>query len=132
MNKLLQIRKEFDEPFIDVVKGFAEMGYSRAATAKILEFNLSYFRQLRTRFDLHRHFKPFKDLREDCRSGGGRGWPKGRARPRRQKYTDEQLLAEVRKYPNFSLFTTMADVDMKTIYRRFGSFTEARRLAVER
>lgn len=76
MNKLLAVRKEFGEPFVDVVRGFAEMGYSRRMTANVLNFNLSYFRALCTRFDLHRHFKPQGKMRRDCK-GGGVGWPKG-------------------------------------------------------
>ncbi len=75
--KIQAVRKEFDEPFRDVVKGFAEMGYSRMATAEILEFNLSYFRTLCVRFDLHKYFKPQKEMRDECKHFFV-GWPKGK------------------------------------------------------
>ena len=46
MTKAEMIEAEFDEPFDEVIKGFAEMGYSRRAVAEILEINLSYLRLL--------------------------------------------------------------------------------------
>lgn len=129
MNKLMAVRKEFGEPFVDVVKGFAELGYSRSATAEILGFNLSYFRQLLTRFDLHKCFPEQANMRRECKSGGGAGWPKGVNRPRAPRYTDEHLLAEVRRLPQYSFARCMGDVDPKTIQNRFGSWTRARQLA---
>src|SRR5690242_16404655 len=96
MSKMLEVRREFGEPFADVVRGFAEMGYSRTATAQALGFNLPYFRTLLTRFDLHRHFKPQREQRPECR---GKGTKKpgmmvgGRVRNGgKRKYTDEHLL----------------------------------------
>lgn len=128
MNKMRQISKEFDEPFVDVVRGFAEMGYSRRATAQILNINLPYFRRLCDRFGLHQHFKPQKDMRDECK-GNGRGWPPGKAQNRRSKYSDTEILEEVRKYPASTLFQSLADIDLSTVQRRFGSWTAARSLA---
>jgi len=80
MGKLLEIRKEFGEPFVDVVKGFAEMGYSKTATAKILGIANRYFRDVCRRFDLNKFFpKTASERRRECR-GGGIGWPKGKPR----------------------------------------------------
>lgn len=84
MTKMLRIRREYGESFCDVVKGYAELGYSRTLTAAVLGINLSYFRQLCSRFDLHRHYKPQGEMRRDCKGGGG-GWPKGRPRFTRHK-----------------------------------------------
>jgi hypothetical protein len=82
MNKLIAVRKEYGESFVDVVKGFAAQGNSRTLTARTLGFNLSYFRQLCSRFDLHKHFKPQGEMRDECKQGNltGRGFPKGGAR----------------------------------------------------
>lgn len=134
MTKIIRIRREFGEPFREVVKGFAEMGYSRRATAEILDINLSYFRQLCTRFDLHRHFKPQREMRPECRShGGGKGWLKGKARYVPRKYTDEYLLGLLRKYPDLTYcqFENLAPVSASTIQRRFGGWNKARRQANE-
>lgn len=129
MNKLRQTAKEYGEPFIDVVKGYAEMGYSRRATAEILGYNLSYFRQLCLRFNLHRHFKKQKDMRRECRRTSGGGWPKGKKRPRPPKYSDKDILAQVRIYNDRNLFMAMADIHIVTVTRRFGSFAKALKLA---
>lgn len=128
MNKLMSVRKEFGEPFVDVVRGFAELGYSRTATAEILDFNLSYFRELLDRFDLHQHFLPRAQLRRECK-GGGRGLPKGFKRPREPKYSDDMLLAEVRRIPSYSVARCVGNVNVSTIQNRFGSWTRARQLA---
>lgn len=119
MTKIHQVRVEFGETFKDVVKGFAEMGYSRRATAEILEFNLSYFRQLCTRFDLHRYFKPQKDMRPECRAHG-KGWLTGKKRPfKPRKYSDEFLLEGVRKHPKYYEFMA-AVCHPGTVNYRFG------------
>ena len=74
MTKMMAIRKEYGEPFQEVVKGFAAMRYSKTATAQTLGFNLSYFRQLLTRFNLHDYFYPKgKEQNESCRAGNRPG-----------------------------------------------------------
>ncbi len=118
--KMHQVRQEFDEPFRDVVAGFAIMGYSRRATAEILDFNLSYFRELCTRFHLHRHFKPQRDMRPECKSRGNGGWPKGKKRPNaNRRYSDAYLLELLRKYPRYGDFLARAPVAASTVIRRF-------------
>lgn len=121
MTKMHNVRHEFGEPFSDVVKGFAIMGYSRRATAEILEFNLSYFRQICKRFDLHRHFKPQREMRPECRGVGKtrKGWPKGKKRPYAPKHTSEHLLGLVAKYPSYTDFLSWAPVAASTVTRRF-------------
>jgi hypothetical protein len=118
MTKVQQVRKEFDEPFRDVVKGFAEMGYSRSFTAKVLEINLSYFRQLCTRFDLHQYFKPQSEMLLECKPKG-KGWPKGKKQKRREKYSNNQLLYAVKKYPFYDQFILSAPMAASTVKRRF-------------
>lgn len=126
MGKLLEIRKEFGEPFVDVVKGFAEMGYSKTATAKILGIANRYFRDVCRRFDLNKFFpKTASERRRECR-GGGIGWPKGKPRETsHNKITDTEILAEVAAFPNLRLFRARARFDDRTVRRRFGSFKEA-------
>ena len=131
MTKMALIRKEYGESFKEVVRGYAEMGYSRSFTASTLGINLSYFRQLCTRFDLHRHFKPQGQMRRECRQGTNStgGWPKGKPRPRPPRYSFDEILAEVRKYPVSTLFESMSHISVSTVHRQFGSFTNALRAA---
>lgn len=126
MGKLLEIRKEFGEPFVDVVKGFAEMGYSKAATARALGIADRYFRDICRRFDLNKFFpKMASERRRECR-GGGIGWPKGKPRGKtHNKVTDTELLTEVATYPKLRLFRARAKFDDRTVRRRFGSFGKA-------
>lgn len=131
MNKLMAIRLEYGEPFVDVVRGFAEMGYSQRATAEILCLSRAYFRELLGRFDLRKHFLPQAQMRSECR-GQGVGWPKGKPRPRGVIYSDERILAEVRSIPHYSVFRCMASMDATTVQSRFGTFANARALAFAR
>lgn len=131
--KMVRVRKDFGESFQDVVKGFAEMGYSRRAVADILDFNLSYFRQLCLRYDLHKYFKPQSEMRRECRrTKGGGGWPKGKPRPYKPLYSDEELLKEVAIYDVSTTFTSLSDIALSTVLRRFGSWGEAKRLSLSR
>jgi len=120
MTKIESIEDEFDEPFNDVVRGFAIMGYSKRAVAGILEINLSYFRQILSARDLHKHFKKQKDMREECRGGGNKGYWKGKKRPfKPRKYSDEYLLELVSKWPNSHDFMGAAPISYSTVTRRF-------------
>jgi hypothetical protein len=125
MNKLLEIRKEYDEPFVEVVKGYAEMGYSRAATARVLGFDPANFHRVCTRFQLHPYFKPRVELRDDC-TPKGKGWVKGKKRNRGNQYTEAELLAEVQRWPTTTLFMRHSLISLSTIIRRFGTFKKAR------
>ena len=132
MTKAELIEAEFDEPFDEVIRGFAEMGYSRRAVAEILEINLSYLRILLRRRGLTDLFLPQSEMRRECRSSGGTGWPKGVKRNRPPRYSDEELLAEVRRYPNSTTFASISDIALSTVINRFGGFRKARRLAYGR
>lgn len=44
--KQVAIEEEFGEPLFDVIKGFAEMGYGKDTTARILDYDVSSFRKL--------------------------------------------------------------------------------------
>lgn len=52
--KFEAVEEEFGEPFWQVVRGFAEMGYGRKATARILGYSwVSFSRLARSRADIH-------------------------------------------------------------------------------
>ena len=51
-----RISKEYDEPFVDVVKGLAEMRFSKAETARTINVSRGYFYELLDRFNLHDYF----------------------------------------------------------------------------
>lgn len=133
MTKVHQIRREFGEPFRDVVTGFASMGYSRRATAEILEINLSYFRTcLLPRHAPGAPWKERRDLRDECKprpSSGG--WPKGKKRDKPVRYSDEYLLALIRRHHDLTYhqFGNLAPVAASTIARRFGTWNKAREKA---
>lgn len=38
-----EIEQEYGEPFLEIVRGFAEMGYSRSDTAAILGYSRAHF-----------------------------------------------------------------------------------------
>lgn len=128
MTKIQQVEAEYDEPFCDVVRGFAIMGYSRRFVASLLEINLKYFRELCVKFDLHRHFKLQKDMHESCKPKG-KGWPKGTPRGPHYRYTEKDLLILVKKYPVVTLFDTLSGVSSSTVIRRFGSWNKAKKLS---
>lgn len=114
MTKIQAIREEFQEPFRDVIKGFAEMGYSRVMTARILDMSNSYLEKLCKVYNLNRYWKPVMERRPECRG-------KGISKPR--KYTDAELFGYVRQYPELSKFKELAPVDHGTIYYRFKGYS---------
>ena len=131
MTKIQEIRKEYGEPFREVVRGYARMGYSKTATAQVLEISLSYFRQLLTRFDLHRFFDP-STYNDSCKSygyGSGKGWPKGVSRDSPVLYSDQYLLARVSMLKVSWIFDQFAPPYSSTVRRRFGSWNRAKELA---
>jgi hypothetical protein len=69
MTVMARIRKEYGEPFKDVVIGYAEMGYSKRATAKNLQISSLTLYKYLDRFNLHGHFKPQDQQRQECRRG---------------------------------------------------------------
>ena len=62
MRFMARIEQEFDEPFEDVLQGFAAMGYGCDTTARMLGYDVSNFRRL-----LKRHFINIKWPRADER-----------------------------------------------------------------
>ena len=131
MTKIHAIRAEFQEPFRDVVKGFALMHYSRRATAETLGINNSYFYQICTRFDLHRYFVPANYL-PICKPPGHK---KGKQIRQPQRYTDEELLAALRQYSQRITMKHYDTIQQKpcadTIIRRFGTWKKAKKIASE-
>lgn len=131
MTKVQQIRKEFNEPFRDVVAGFADMGYSRKMTARVLEVNPSWFDQLCERFDLKKHFRSRKEYISICKPPGR---PKGKSVKRpRQAYSDRQLLAILRRHDEKVSAVDFTKIQKKpcanTYLHRFGSWSKAKMLA---
>jgi hypothetical protein len=70
MTKILSIEAEFEEPFADIIIGFAEMGYSKTLTAEVLMINKSYFFQLCRKHNVSHHFKPQGQQIDECRGVG--------------------------------------------------------------
>jgi len=91
MTHYQRIRKEFDEPFAEVIKGFAIMGYSRRATAQIVEIPLATFLRYAKRFGVHDKFKSQSELRSEFRGGPlGKTW-RVKNRKRKAGKFDEQM-----------------------------------------
>jgi hypothetical protein len=118
MTKILQVRKEYQESFSKVVYDYAQMGYSRRFTATLLGFNLSYFRQLCSRFDLHKYFKHQSNMVNDCKPKG-KGWIKGRSRDARYTYSNDDILSRVKQFPTYSEFICKSSINISTVKRRF-------------
>ena len=112
-----RISKEYEEPFVDVVKGFGEMRFSKAETARTLNISRKSMYNLLDRFDLHKHFY------------GRTEQLKCSTRGRKEKYTDDQLISEVVRYENYAEFKENSPIAPTTILRRLGGFKEARRLS---
>lgn len=135
MTKVQSVRREFGEPFRDVVAGFAQMGYSRRAVAEILEINYSYLRTaLLPRYAPDAPWKAQADMRDECKPKPSHGgWPKGKKRDKPVRYSDEYLLAMIRRHQDltYQQFGNLAPVAASTIARRFGTWNKAKMLAHE-
>jgi len=124
MSKALEIRKEFERPFAEVIRQFAIDGYSKRATAEILEINRSYFLKLIARYAPDATWKYHGNLRRECRSYGmdyrhdGHGFQPGHVY-KTNKYTDSELLAEVSKYATYAQYRNNSKIAWTTVYRRF-------------
>jgi len=130
MTIVQSIRKEFNQSFHDVVRGVAGMGYSRRMTAAILDISPPWFNLLCVRFGLNRHFIPHKRRTDQVNFyRGPRPWVKGRART----YSDEYLLAQVRRHPSTYMFAEQTGVSITTVKNRFKKpWREIARMAKER
>lgn len=115
--KIQAVRKEFQEPFRDVVRRFAEDGYSKRLTARILDFDVSQFQKTCKRLGID-NFLPHREQRKECRPGG-KGKPKGSIGYKPRTYTDEYLLSVVRSHPVTTYFDDQTGVSVKTIKERF-------------
>ena len=128
MTIIHQIRKEFDEPFRDVVAGFAKMGYSQTAAASACDVARSTFQYHVQRFGLCKLFNRSNYI-PACKSHPR----KGNEGKRKQVYSDETLLSILRKYSinigrdyfNFLQVNPCAS----TYIKRFGSWKKAKILA---
>ena len=68
--RIKAISQEYNEPFSEVVRGMAIQGWSRRATASILELHPATFNRYVKRYKLSNYFKNTMDLRRECRSWG--------------------------------------------------------------
>jgi hypothetical protein len=84
MTIIQQVKNEYKESFREVVTGYAEMGYSMALVASVLEVDYKRFRHLVKRFGLRDHFdrKKYNDV---CKPKG-KGWEPGRSRANELRY----------------------------------------------
>lgn len=129
--KLARLEQEFNEPFTEVIKGFAEMGYSISATAEILGFNRKYFSKVINDHQLRVHFKPQAELRPECR-GKGASHGAGIKRPGnggKIRYSNGYLLQQIAAARNSMDFRITNMIDLGTVSNRFGSWGKARKLA---
>jgi DNA invertase Pin-like site-specific DNA recombinase len=69
MTALQRIRKEYNEPAAEVIKGMAIQGHSRRAVALILEVPRTTLTRISQRLDVDRYFKRYVDLRSECKGG---------------------------------------------------------------
>ncbi len=119
--KTREIAAEFGEPFPLVVKGFAAMGYSKQATGRALGYKTAGgFHCVLTSWGLHEHFLPRGKQRPECR---------GKGTPRPRKYTDESLLRAVASVSSCKRFANETGIALSTVLYRFGSWSEAKKLA---
>ena len=130
MTKIQAVRKEYGESFKEVVAGYALLGYSQRATAQILDFNRSYFRQILTRFDLHSLFRR-KNYNDSCKARST-GRPKGKPGKKCYRYADAELLTLVQIYSTGQEMDKYAPPYASTVIRRFGSWRKAKALSEQR
>jgi hypothetical protein len=131
MTKIQQIRKEYGETFCNVVKGYAEMGYSRALTAQILGIDRGYFRKLLNRHNLQSHFKPRMEMMPCCRGVGHPGHTERNRNTAKRRVDDHVLLSWVEKCRTVREFNAKSPHHFSTVRERWGSWTEAKRQARE-
>lgn len=126
------IRKEFDEPMSDVIKGFAQMGYSMLATSRAMGIGTQAMSAWIKRLGLRHHFDR-SNYNEVCKPINKKGgWPKGKKRDRRVKYTDRELLSYVATCPQYHKFNERPEFPAgSTVIRRFGSWNNAKCKAKE-
>lgn len=72
--KQLEIEEEYGFPFWEVVKGFADDGESKAATASILGYSETAFRNLVNRYGFARWFPPCGQANASRAANKGRSW----------------------------------------------------------
>ena len=125
------VRTEFGEPMSEVIKGFARMGYSRAATAQAMGMHVITLGKWLSRLGLDHLFVRAR-YNDSCtpRSNKPRsGRPRGIPMPRR--YNDDVLLSLVRQYQTSRRFDMLSGSSSTTVRRWFGSWRQAKLKAKE-
>lgn len=131
MTTIHRIRKEFGEPFRDVVNGFAIMGCSRNLAAKTMGIDISHLYYLMRQQGIDAPWRKQKDMIDICKAPGHK---KGDIFPHPQRYSDNDLLDILRGY---SPRITVSHYNIvqgnrpaaSTIIKRFKSWEKAKRLA---
>jgi transposase len=72
MTHLQRIKNEYQEPFRDTIKAYAIQGHSRRGVAKILEVSHSTIQRYLKQYNCGHYFKPYKDMRPECKNQYGR------------------------------------------------------------
>lgn len=111
----------------DEIAHYASCGMSMKATADVLGLDYETVKAFIRAEGLRHLFVPSRYAR-DCK-GGGHGWPRGKRRPFQVRRSALFILDELRRYPDRGLFRSLADVDVATVHRRFGSFLAAHTFA---
>lgn len=122
-----RISAEFDAPTIDVIKSFAESGYSKRLTAAALGIGRSTLLDYARRRGIV--FKNRKELRPECKPvhGGKGGWPKGKTRNNPIRLSDAYILSCVREA---DYGPQIRGVSLSTVCKRFRTWRHAKRLAM--
>lgn len=128
VTKIQQARREYGS-FRQAVEHYAGMGCSRAMTARYLGIDRGHFREMVRRHNLDGLFPARRDMLPECRTAGHPAHAERNRRLARQRVTDAELLAEVAQHRTTRDFVRLARHSLSTIYARFGSYLEARRLA---
>lgn len=72
MTHLQRIKNEYNEPFREIIKGFAIQGHSRRGVAQILEISPGTIQRYLKQYNCGHYFKPYKEMRPETKNQYGR------------------------------------------------------------
>lgn len=124
MSKLQGIRKEYGS-FRKAIEYYAGMGCSRTLTAHQLDLDRGTLRGLLKHHNLDGLFKPRTQMVPECRTGNPNIAEQNKAR----SIPKDELLKQVAKYENIREFESLSPYSTTPIYKRFGSWGNAKRQA---
>lgn len=121
ISALIRIRNEFDAPPSQVIREFAAMRYSKRLTAGAMGITTQTLLRLCRKHNIE--FVAQCDMVKQCK-GHGKGWPKGKPRKQRFRYTQEQLLSLRLVKESCREFEQRTGMPSSTVIRRFGTWRE--------